>query len=463
MSHLRLRPITVALALVASLAGCASLTRSHYETPRLDTPAAWLHGSGAKAPAASATPERWWEAFHDPALNVLVDEAIRSNNDLAAAGITLQKARLSAQLAGLDLSPAPSANISQNASRPLRGDKTIDRNYGASAKLSWQADLWGKLSHTRDAAQWEAEATEQDRDATLLTLTGEVASGYWKLAYLNERVRLAGDNLQYTEQTLELTRRRFAAGAVSRLDVLSAEQDIASQRASLASLVQQREETRTSFALLFGGSPQRRFEEAQGLPEGDVPAVLADLPAALLAARPDLQAAELRLRKTLATGDATRASYYPDFTLTGSLGNSSERLHSILNNPVAAIASEISFPFLSLREMRINDRISLATYELAVTNFRQTFYTALGDVENALSARQQYKLQAQELQHSLEAAREVEKINEMRYRNGAIPLQTWLDAQQTRRTAEASLAETRYNLFTAQSTLNLALGGRFTN
>jgi NodT family efflux transporter outer membrane factor (OMF) lipoprotein len=457
----RLQPFTVSLLFAFSITGCASLVRTPYQAPAIQQPSAWLHADETTQGSQTASPQRWWEAFADPALNAYVDEALRCNNDMAAATIKLQRARLQAGLSESDLWPSAGAAVGQSLSQPLRGDKTISRSYSAKLSLSWQADLWGKLASARDASQWEARATAQDREATALSLTGSVATYYWQLGWLNERVLLAEQNLRYTEQTLDLTQRKLAAGGVSRLDVLSAEQSIASQRASLASLIQQREEARTSFALLFDGTPQRRFKEPEALPQGELPVVAANLPASLLAARPDLQAAELRLRSTLASGDATRASYYPDLSLTGSVGSSSERLRSVLNNPVAALATELSFPFLNYREMQLSRDVAKADYDLAVVNFRQTFYSSLGDVENALSARQQYQARSVELRHSLEAAQQIEKINEARYRAGAIPLQTLLDAQQTRRSAQSSLADNHYDLLVSQATLNLALGGRF--
>lgn len=461
MTRFKLRPLAAAFAVSLALSGCASLTRTQYEAPAVEQPAAWKHGaSAASATTQQTAREQWWKAFNDSRLDALVDEAIRSNSDLAAAAIKLRKARINAGLTESDLLPTPGARVGANYSEPLRGDKSLTRNFSASLSLSWQADLWGKLSHARDAAEWEARATEQDRNAARLALTGDVTNGYWKLAWLNERIAVAEQNLRYAEQTRDITQRKFEAGAVSRLDTLSAEQDIASQRANLSSLTQQREEARTAFALLFDGSPQRVIDEPATLPTAALPAVQAGLPASLLAARPDLQASEMRLRSTLASGDATRASFYPDLSLTGSAGSSSERLRSILSNPVGSLAADIALPFLSFHEMALTKKSAQADYELAVNNFRKTLRSAFGDVENALSAREQYLAQAAELQKSLDAARQIEKINEARYRAGAIPMQTLLDAQRTRRNAEASLADNRYNLLTAQTTLNLALGGQ---
>lgn len=453
MTHtLRLLPLLLAATVFA---GCASLTRSDYATPVTDTPAAWSHTTTA----GSTAPAQWWSVFNDSQLNALIDEALTKNTDLAAAAIKLRRAQLNAGLAEDALLPAASASLGNTQSRTLKNGGTITRSNSARAALSWEADLWGHLGHARDAAEWEAQASAQDREATALSLTGSTATLYWKLAWLNQRITLSAQNIAYAERTLLLAQNKLAAGAVSKLDVLQAEQDLASQRASATQLEQQREEARTAFALLFDGVPERRFEEPQSLPAGAMPEVAAGLPAALLGNRPDLAATELRLRSTLATQDATRTSYYPSLSLTGSLGSSSNTLRQVLNNPVAALATELALPFLQYNEMKLKNGIARADYDLAVVQFRQTLYTALGDVENALSARRQYVLQGEQLEKSFVAAQAAEKINEIRYRAGSIPLQTWLDSQQSRRSAEAALADNRYNQFASHATLSLALGG----
>ena len=450
-----IRPCLCALLVASLLSGCAGLARSDYPSPEAMVPVAWQHASDA----ATTGTLHWWQAFNDTRLDALITEVLARNADLAAAGIRLKRAHLNAGLAGDQLMPALGASAGSSANKSLKGEGKISRAYSAKATLSWEADLWGRLASSRNAAEWEALATEQDRENTRLALVANTAWLYWQIGYLNQRLSLAGQSIAYSDKALTLAQRKLETGAVSRLDVLQAEQDLASQRASQTQLMQQREEARTTLSLLFDGPPGKAFAEPQTLPEGSIPGVAADLPAQVLARRPDLQAAELRLRATLATGDATRLAYYPKLSLTGSLGSSSDKLRNILSNPLAALAAELALPFLQAKEMKLKTDIAQADYELAVLQFRQSLYAALGDVENALSARNQSVQQGEWLAQSLAAARAAEKINAARYLAGAIPLQTWLDSQEKRRNMESSFAENRYQQLTNQITLNLALGG----
>lgn len=459
MNAQTLRPpyrLITLIALLTALGGCANLTRSTYTAPQTNMPSAWSHADSSVA----TTQDAWWEAYGDTQLDSLIEEALAHNADLAAAAIKLRIARLNLGLQQDAMMPSLSASASTSASRSLKGTSgTLTRTHEVQAGVSYELDLWGKLSSARDASQWELQATAQDKASTALSLIGSTAKLYWQIAYLNERIRLSEDSIAYTEKTLELARVKYAAGSVSQLDVLEAEQSLASQKASHTTYLEQREEARTSFALLFDGPPAKNFAEPQTLPDTQLPIVEPGLPASLLSRRPDLQAAELRLREDLATVDNTRLSYYPDLTLTGTVGSSSDRLRNVLSNPVGSLAAELSLPFLQYTEMKLKTGVSQADYDLAVVQFRQSLYTALGDVENALSARRQYVAQGEQLTISLEKAQASEKINETRYRAGSIALQTWLDSQETLRTAQASMLENRYNQLTAQITLNLALGG----
>ncbi len=197
----------------------------------------------------------------------------------------------------------------------------------------------------------------------------------------------------------------------------------------------------------------------QALPQGDPPPVDAGLPATLLARRPDLRAAEMRLRWKLAQLDQSRLSFYPTLSLTGQVGSSSTTLSQLLQNPAGALGADLALPFLQYDQLKLNVGISRTDYDTATVQFRQTLYQALADVENALSAVSRYGAEGVALEASLKNARTVERLDEVRYRAGAIPLKTWLDAQESRRQAEASMAQNRLNRLQSYVTLCKALGG----
>ncbi len=280
------------------------------------------------------------------------------------------------------------------------------------------------------------------------------------MAYLNGRIEQSEQSLAHARRTLELVQVKKAAGAATNLEILEATRNLAGEEAGHTTLLQQREESRNTHAILLNGPPRKVLaHEPQGLIEIRIPEVDAGLPTELLARRPDLRAAELRLRSALASTDATRASYYPTFSLTGNLGSSSTALRDLLSNPVAALGAQLALPFLEWRDMRRNIEISESEYEEAIVRFRQTLYTAMADVENSLSARMQLQDQAAQLEIALASAQSVEDLYLVRFQAGSVPLKSWLDAQENRRQAEVALAENRYNRIINHITLVKALGG----
>lgn len=450
------------LALALLLTGCAA-TRSDYQPPAVAVPAAWQQSQPA---AAVQLPDRWWRQFNDPALDQLVETALARNNDLAAAAWRVRQAQLQAGIAATALVPGVAGSVSSNASRRLEGaGNATQRSSGATLSASYEVDLWGRVARTRDAAEWSARTTEQDLEAAAQALAGMAAGLYWQLGHVQHRLDSGRDSLAYALRTQELVRVQYAAGAVSALELREAEQTVASQRAVLAQLEQQRVETRNAIALLMDAPPgyetlaQLLPRPPERLPDTALPLVAAGVPAELLARRPDLRAAEARLRNVLASGDATRASYYPALTLTGQLGTSSSALLSLLSNPVAALGAGLTLPFLRMREMQLSGELAGAQYAQAVVDFRQTLYTAFADVENALSARTQLAVQGEQLGLQLTAAREAERLYEVRYRTGSSALRLWLDAQERRRSAELALQQNRLDQLNALATLYRVLGG----
>ncbi|MDE2593009.1 MAG: efflux transporter outer membrane subunit [Burkholderiales bacterium] len=435
------------------LGACAST--GSYQQPDVKVPQRWQQ-QGSEQSAGTLTP--WWQGMNDPVLTQLIQDALARNNNLAQAAIKVRRAQLVAGQAASDQLPSVSVKGSSTASRPLDGGTTTRLNT-VTGSVSWEVDLWGRLAALRNAADWEAQATEQDRQAAAMSLVGTVANLYWQVGYLNQRVEASQQSIDYARKTLQLVEAQYKVGGASGLEVAQATQALAAQEASHTQWLQQRVQARNALAILFDAPPAVAKQEALRLPDGALPVVQADAPASLLTRRPDLRAAELRLRKTLATVDATRGSFYPSLTLTGSVGGSSTALSKVLSDPIGTLGAGLVLPFVQWRDMQRSVAISQADYEVAVLGYRQSWYQALADVENALSARLQYEDQGIKLDQALQAAQTGERLSEARYRAGAVPLKTWLDAQESRRQAENNLAQNRLNRLNALTTLYQALGG----
>ncbi len=450
------RSALVPLLIACLLSGCSLLPRSEFKQPVTTAPDRWQEQTVTGATMAKR--DQWWKNFNDPLLDTLIERALKTNNDLAAAAIKVRRAQLESGLTNTNLTPSVNVSGSGDGTLDLRGGK-ISQSYSALGSLSYEVDLWGRLSSLRDAGNWEAKATEEDRRSTALSLIGTTATAFWQVAYLNERIASSEASIDYAEKTLALVRVKYRTGAVSGIEPAQAQRTVATQKAELTRLYRQRAEARTALAILFDQPPENGVEERDRLPDGPIPGIEAGIPADLLGRRPDLRAAEMRLREYLANVDATRASFYPTFTLTGSLGGSSVSLENVLRNPIATLGAGLVLPFVQWNTARLSTKISETRYEEAVVTFRQTLYTALAEVENALSAAARYREESVLLEQSVELSRKAEQLAETRYRAGATGVQAWLDEQERRRNAEVSLAENRCNRLKNMMQLYQALGG----
>jgi len=463
-----LTTLTAGLAVGLTLTGCGSMVRTPYERPAVQTPVQWQtaqqadlsqqHQQGSDAQEDG----QWWQNFNDAALVSLIERVLARNNDLAQAGLRLKRAQLQAWRSRTDL--YPSANVSANAGGNVRRDfengvSSHGQSYGTSLNVSWEVDLWGRLDAQHDASEWAAQASAEDLQATRLSLIGTTMQLYWQAALLNERITTAQHSRETTRRTLELVRGQNRMGAATGLDVVEAESSLASQDANLVNLTQQRSEILNALALLSDAPPSQDTPIPTRLPDAAPPDVPAGIPSELLARRPDLRAAEWRLRGALVNVDNARSNYYPRLSLTGSLGTASSTLGDILRNPIGTLAASLMQPLLDWTQIRFNTESARLQYEEAVIGFRQQLYRAMSDVNNALSARDALTRQGQALQASLDSARRAEQMTEARYRAGSTGLRAWLDAQDRRRQAEVNVSQNRYNRYLNQVTLYQALGG----
>lgn len=467
-------PVTsVALLL---LAGCSANIRTPYQQPALTVPVAYPSQSivdqGVNANATNSQrlninqiQDRWWTVFNEPALNTLVTRVLNANNDLVVAGLRLRQAREQAGLTANQQLPRVGANVSASHQVDVRDGEDNSRGLSLSGSVSYEVDLWGKLANQTEAARWEAAATAQDLQATAQTLVGTVCNLYWQLAYLNERIASGEASIANSRKLFQLVQAQYRAGAVSGLELAQAEQSLVGQETSQSQLVQQRLEARNALAILFNGAPDQLVFEGTGVNEPQrlsrlaLPDINTGLPAELIARRPDLTAAELRLRRVLANKDATRASYYPSISLTGSLGSSSTSLSELIKNPALTLGAGLSLPFLQYNDMQRNLAISDLEYQAAIVGFRQSIYNALADVDNALSNKTQLQIQASAQQRTLILAQRTEQLNEVRYRAGAVALKQWIDAQEARRNTQNALIQVRLNQLGNIVTLMQSLGG----
>lgn len=435
------------------LAGCSTLS-TPYVRPALPNAPAWQDSAGVTAPAAATD---WWRSFGDPKLDVLVEAVLRNNNDILGATLRVKKALIQSEQSGAARLPVLNGTGSgQSAVAFQDGSTTNSFTLGLGA--SYEVDLWGRLAGAQDIAALQAAASAEDFETARTTVVAATIETYWRLAFTNQDLAIARAGLEAAKKVETLVVSQAAAGAATELELAEVRQSVESQAAQLVDLEQSRVTLRNAMAVLLNGLPTP-VTEPQSLPQRTPVKITVGLPSELLARRPDLRAAELRLRASLRGVDTTRASLYPQVSLTGNLGSTSNELLQLLANPIATLGAGLVLPFLNFKDGELRVKVSEIDYQIAVSEFRAALLTAYSDTGNALSARTMLNEKSRRLRGALEAAQAAARLTEERYRAGSVALRIWLDAQERSRTAQRALAANRLDQLVTEVQIFRVLGG----
>ena len=445
----------IAVAFSPLLVGCAGSAHLVKDSTEVSLPLAWTQsGHGEKEVI-----DEWWRDFGDERLNSLIEHVLTSNNDLAKADQLARRALLQAEQAASDRLPQPAITTTAAGSAPLHSGGR-EESYSFSASLSHTLDYTGKQGNIAEASRWEARAAREDRVATAADLAATTAKLYWRLSHLKTRLGLAEESLISARRLVELAAVRHESGSSTVLDVLEARSSLAEIEAERSSLEQQKIEAGHALALLGDQLPQQEKDaELADLRTMRAPEVEAGLPAGLLARRADLRAAEARLRGASASFAAAQAGFYPEITLTGSFGGSSEELLKVVRDPLASMVVGVIWPMVEWRKIEREVAISESQYREAEIDFRQKILNALIEVEDRLSARQRYRQQGQALNQVLTAESRAVEIARCRYQAGGGTLSALLAAEDKQRQAQVAVLDNALLQLEEHVALCTALGG----
>jgi len=191
----------------------------------------------------------------------------------------------------------------------------------------------------------------------------------------------------------------------------------------------------------------------------------AGIPSDLLERRPDLIAAERRIAAAFNQTDVAKAARLPQVSLSGTIGGSSNQLSNLLNpsNIAWQAASSLLAPLFDngLRQAQID--AATADQRAAIAAYTQAALQAFSDTEQALDTTLLLTERRQLLEESAEEAREALRIAQLRYETGETDLVSVLSIQQRVIGAESTLISVSRAQLTNYASLNLALGGSWTD
>lgn len=397
----------------------------------------------------------WWAIYKDPLLNELVPQVAINNQNLKAYEAAYRQAQAIVREARSSLFPV--VTVSPSATR-ARSSGVTASNQTAEASVSWDVDLWGKVRRQIESDQAGAQASAAQLADLTLSAQADLVTDYFELRYQDSLTRLLNDTVRAYQHTLEITQNQYAAGTAARSDVITAQTQLASTRASAIAAGQLRAQYEHAIALLIGRAPSeltiRVAEMAQGIPE--VPLVL---PSVLLERRPDIAEAERGMQQQNALIGVAVAAFYPTVNLSSMAGYSGMPPLVSAANVVWSFAASGSQTLLDGGGRAATVDAARASYDQSVANYRQTVLTAFQGVEDQLSNLRILKRQAAAQDEAVKLARQAVTIALNEYQAGTTTYTTVVTAQATTLTNEQTALQIREARFVANAALIKALGG----
>ncbi|MBA5639716.1 TolC family protein [Duganella sp. LX20W] len=495
--------------LAAGLLSACSLAPT-LQRPAAPVAATWPEASAADSAAEgkAAADTGWRDYFTDARLQQLIATALEHNRDLRTAALRMEEARAQYDIQSADRLPNVNASATDTRAKTPAfltpsGQSTIGKRYDVGLSMpAFELDFFGRVKSLNDAALAAYLATDEARQAAQIGLVADVAKAYYTERAYAEQYALAQQSFETRQRTYDLTRQRANVGASSLLDLRTNETLMETARAAALTLARQRAQAENALTLLVGQPPAPAPANAAtaanaantangagtasaannardtsntnaansannaGALASDaqidaMSALPAGLPSDLLTRRPDIRAAEQRLKSANANIGAARAAFFPRVSLTAAVGSSSPTLGGLFDSGSGSwsFAPQLVLPIFDAGRNRANLNLSEVRKNLAVADYEKTIQVAFREVADALAARSYLGDQVTAQRAIQDAQADRLRLLELRFANGVASSLDVLDAQRELFSAQQTLVQARLLRTTSAIDLYRALGG----
>jgi len=443
----------------------------------------------------------WLKKFKDPDLEQYAQKALQKNPDLLGSAARLKSAIKQVNITGSNLWPSVSANLNQNrttvkgqtlsGTNPINDTDGIDddlsgvnldgidaadieeqtssvttqiRTVRATLNISWEADVWGKLSQRKKASAYTAKAQAELFKYAELSLVANVSRAWYNLTANKLQLDLAHQRLDSFKNTASLIEENYKGGISSALDVYLSRSDVQQQIASLSDARFNYIQTLRAFKTLIGEYPDTNLEFTAKLPElTESPSI--GLPAQLLTRRPDIKASQLSYQAEIASAKAAQRDLYPSINFTGSIGDSRDSFNQLFDgeNLIRQFISDLTLPIFASGSLRSLRDQALHSAESAYANLLSTTLTAFEEVENSLSQEALLREQKNAIKEAVQLAENGLELALDRYKLGIENYNTVLESQRRVFDSKQNEINIRNALLQNRIGLHLALGGDFSD
>lgn len=461
------------LAGMASLAACANFSGIHPQAKALTAEQLQLTGATtAQTAPTPSMPANWWESFGDAQLNRLVADALANSPSLRTAQTRLE--RVQAVQAGLRGSEGPQVNASLDMTRQLFSSTSIYppplggsvRNIGTlQLGASWELDFFGKNRAALNAALGQEQAALADAQAARLLLASSVSRTYFQLLRLETQLGIAQRTLAQREQTRSLVQDRVNAGLDTQLELQQSAGALPEARQQIEMLKEQKQLAKNALAALISKPNTATAHVFPALSAIKSVAISSQMPLDLLARRPDIAAAQQRVRAASFDVDSAKAQFYPNINLVAFAGLSSIGFDRLTDagSEQWGVGPAVRLPIFDGGRLRANLRGKTADLDAAVESYNSVVIEAVHDVADQLASAKSIAQQQAELAQAQSHAETAYSIATQRYQAGLGNYLHVLSAETAVLAQRRAAADLQARALDTQVQLMRALGGGFQN
>ena len=419
-----------------------------------------MRGAWAEAAEAGTVPDGWLKSFNDPDMEAVVVEALNHNLALRAAAARVDAATGAAIQAGAQMKPVVAAGGGGSAGVAEGG--ATGGSGGVGLNVTWELDVWGRLGAIQSAAEEQLAAVQRDYEFARESLAAQTAKAWYFACDTQQQLNLARETAAVYGQLVDVVRAKAEAGQVTAQDLNLAQADLAAaqERERLADGAHK--EAVRSLELLLGRYPSAELEVADHFMP--VPAAVpAGVPSEVLERRPDLIAAEGRVRAAFQDVQAAKLAKLPRFSLTAGGGAASgDLLTSIDGGPgFFGVGANFFAPIDTSGALEAEVTIQTAEQEEALVAYGQSVLVAFNEVEKGLAAEKLLSEREQLLKTVVEQNNEALRIARVQYEAGKVNMLDVLQMQARTNLSRSALIDMQQLRLAQRIDLHLALGGRF--
>ncbi|MBF0178975.1 MAG: efflux transporter outer membrane subunit [Magnetococcales bacterium] len=447
------------------LTGCSK--GAELVLPEAPIPKAWPGGEVLTDAQAPVHPVPWRQFCADPMLREVVEAALESNRDLRIAVARMEKAAAELGVAAANRLPSLQGGVSHHVTRTpadlsTSGKSALARREEVGFFLpAFELDFWGRLARLEEGARSAWLASAETTLAARIVLIAQVMEGFVVWREMAARLALAEATLDIRQEARNFAEQRLGAGVVAAQTELRSAMALEEVRAEVAEWRRQESLAYNALRLLTGKDwdARREWPPLEGL-DLTLKLELA-LPAQVLEARPDVRAAEHRLRAAHANVAAARAAFWPRIFLTTAVGTASQALSGLFANGSAAwsFVPRLDVPIFELAARKSQLASVEAERGALLAEYEKVVQQAFREVADGLTSREALWDRMRALLVNRDAQRKRLALIKERYQAGLEGREAFLSARQELYATQQLVYGAQRQLLVNQIALFKALGG----